>query len=248
MWGFTVRGRWRPNINCNILTPLLWPSRCVFLVHLMLNRRTWGSLSWVLAFFTASYQHLLRTPTHQGLKPLRPGVAFPTTSLLQLAATPLAVRLNWQLAYRIQLSYIIVRRPLDLWNQMFNRHQAEITVMQFRGHYLPVHHLEWHFARVEGQNITPRESSVFRDSYACEYFMHFVYFTYSYILNMLHPAQRMWANECVILNKMIWVKYKYLRPFNSVPKFNYCYYMATLETPLLCAKKWLILNRIIIVW
>ena len=32
------------------------------------------------------------------------------------------------------LSYIIVQRllyrPLDLWNRMFNRHQAEITVMQ----------------------------------------------------------------------------------------------------------------------
>ena len=75
---------------------------------------------------------------------------------------------------------------------MFNRHQAEITVMQFRGHsllvhhsvvyhgnffssshfisqfsatrfplitairmchFLPVHHLEWHFW--PGQNITP---------------------------------------------------------------------------------------------
>ena len=32
-----VRGSWRPNINCNILTPLLWPSRCVFLVLLMLG-------------------------------------------------------------------------------------------------------------------------------------------------------------------------------------------------------------------
>ena len=39
-----------------------------------------------------------------------------------------------------QLSYIIVRRPLLLWNRMFNRYQAEITVMQFRGHSLPVHH------------------------------------------------------------------------------------------------------------
>ena len=85
---------------------------------------------------------------------------------------------------RTQLSYIIVQRPVDLWNRMFNRHQAEITVMQFRGHslpvrqsmrvswdffslshfvsqfpptrfplltaigmchFLPVHHLEWHF-------------------------------------------------------------------------------------------------------
>ena len=41
---------------------------------------------------------------------------------------------------RIQFNYIIVRCPLDLWNRMFNRHQAEITVMQFRGHSLPVHH------------------------------------------------------------------------------------------------------------
>ena len=41
---------------------------------------------------------------------------------------------------RTQFNYIIVRRPLDLWNRMFNHHQAEITVMQFRGHSLPVHH------------------------------------------------------------------------------------------------------------
>ena len=41
------------------------------------------------------------------------------------------------------LRYIIVQRPLDrpldLWNRMFNRHQAEITVMQFTGHSDPVH-------------------------------------------------------------------------------------------------------------
>ena len=30
-------------------------------------------------------------------------------------------------------------RPLDLWNRMFDRHQAEITVMQFTGHSPPVH-------------------------------------------------------------------------------------------------------------
>ena len=96
-----------------------------------------------MAFFTASYQHLLRTSTHQGPKAQRPDVAFPTTSRplrLQLSATPLA--------RRTQLSYIIVRRPLDLWNRMFNCHQAEITVMQFRGHSLPVHQsmsVPWEF-------------------------------------------------------------------------------------------------------
>ena len=36
--------------------------RCVFLVPLMLNRRPWCPLWWVLAFFTASYQHLLWSP------------------------------------------------------------------------------------------------------------------------------------------------------------------------------------------
>ena len=40
-------------------------------------------------------------------------------------------------------SYIIVQRPLNrplnLWNGMFNRHQAEITVMQLTGHSLLVH-------------------------------------------------------------------------------------------------------------
>ena len=45
-----------------------------------------------------------------------------------------------QLARRTQLNHIIVRHPLDLWNRMFNRHQAEITILQFRGHSLPVHH------------------------------------------------------------------------------------------------------------
>ena len=40
--GLRVRGSWRPNINCNFLTPLLWPSRCVFLVLLMLGSTPFG--------------------------------------------------------------------------------------------------------------------------------------------------------------------------------------------------------------
>ena len=70
-------------------------------------------------------------PTHQGPKPLGPCVAFTTTTRLKLAAT--------QLARRTQLSNIIVQRPLDLWNWMFNRHQAKITVMQFKGLSHPEH-------------------------------------------------------------------------------------------------------------
>ena len=39
--------------------------RCVFLVLQMLNRRPRSSLCWVMAFFTASYQQLPWTPTHE---------------------------------------------------------------------------------------------------------------------------------------------------------------------------------------
>ena len=127
MWGFTVRGSWRSNITAIFWTPLLWPSTlCLSRSPGLLKRKAWSPLCWVLAFFTASYQHLLWTPIHQGPKPLRPGVAFPTTS------SPLE----------------IVRRPLDLWNRMFNCHQAEITAMQFTDHSLPVHQfmsVPWEF-------------------------------------------------------------------------------------------------------
>ena len=102
------------------------------------DRTFWGPLCWVLAFFTASYQHLLWTSAHQGPRPLRPGVALSTPSRLQLRPQ-LYCNCHWD---STQLSYIIVQRPLDhpldLWNRMFNRHQAEINVMQFTGHSLPV--------------------------------------------------------------------------------------------------------------
>ena len=90
-----------------------------------------------------SLLHLIRTPIHQGF-PRAPSagcgfpyhISSPTPSDPQLNCT--WTRTQLALARRTQLSYIIVRRPLDLWNRMFNRHQAEITVMQFRGHSLLV--------------------------------------------------------------------------------------------------------------
>ena len=56
--------------------------RCVFLVLLLLNRRLRGPLCWLMAFFTASYQQLPWTPTHQSPKAPRPDVAFLTISRL----------------------------------------------------------------------------------------------------------------------------------------------------------------------
>ena len=52
-------------------TAIFWPhsygrQRCVFLVLLTLNRRPWGPLCWVMAFFTASYLQPLWIPTQSG--------------------------------------------------------------------------------------------------------------------------------------------------------------------------------------
>ena len=130
-----VRGSRRPNRNSNILTPKLWPSALCLSRSLDAQLEPWGPLCWVVAFFIASYQDLLWTPAHPG-----PNGPF---GLMWLSLPHLVynfVQSPTQLARRTQLSYVIVRRPLDLCNRMFNRHQAEITVMQFRGHSLPVHH------------------------------------------------------------------------------------------------------------
>ena len=111
----------------------------------LLNRRPraqsagcWLSLLHLISIFSGP-----QTPS--GF-PRAPSVecSFLYHSRLQLSGTLLAT----PLARRTQLNYIIVRRPLDLWNRMFNRHQAEITVMQFRGHSLPVYQsmsVPWEF-------------------------------------------------------------------------------------------------------
>ena len=90
-------------------------------------------------------------------EPLRPGVAFPTISRLQLA-----LELNCPAFCSIRRPYITFKLPrsdmdtpprlrnffwylairmchfLYLWNGLCDRHRAEITVMQFRDHSLPV--------------------------------------------------------------------------------------------------------------
>ena len=132
-----MRGSWRPNITAIYWPPLLWPSAlCPSRSPGLLNRRPRGpALWWMMAFFTTSYQQLVWTPTHQGSRgPLRR--AFFTTSCL-------LTRLISNLDFLSWLIYIIVQRPLNhplnLWNGMFDRHHAEITVMQFRGHSLTVY-------------------------------------------------------------------------------------------------------------
>ena len=66
--------------NCNILTPTLMS---VSVVSFSFSRSAQPEAQGptLLAFSTASYQQLLWTPNHQGLQgPLRPDMAFPTTT------------------------------------------------------------------------------------------------------------------------------------------------------------------------
>ena len=69
--------------NCNILTPTLMAINVVSFSFSRVAQLEAQGPSSLLAFSTTSYQQLLWTPTHQGLQgPLRPGLAFPTTSHL----------------------------------------------------------------------------------------------------------------------------------------------------------------------
>ena len=131
--GLRVRGSWRSNI-----TRIFWPhcygsQRCVFLVlHGCSTRGPAGCLLSLLHLISNfSGPQLIRAPNPFGLVWL---------SLPQLISNWL--QLNWHLTSVLTALYnnsTPTRSPPDLWNRVFNRHQAEINVMQFTGHSLPVH-------------------------------------------------------------------------------------------------------------
>ena len=131
---FTVRMSWRPNRTAIYWPPTLMAVSVVSLGLLMLNRRPGGSaFCWVLAFSTTTCHQRVSKTTGSPEDPFglvwlsQPHLVYNSNSNSSL---------SWQ-------SYIIVQRPLNhllnLWNGMFDRHQAEIIVMQFIGHSLPVH-------------------------------------------------------------------------------------------------------------
>ena len=162
-----MRGSWRPNRNCNFLTPLLWPSTlCLSCspdagVH---SVGCWISLLHLISIFSGP--QLIRAPSPFSLVWLY----LPNIVYLHSNSTATGRNSNclwnstgtWLLSW---LSYIIVQRPLDRpldhWNRMFNRYQAEITVMQFRGHSLPVHQsmsVSWALpCPISSANFRPRD-------------------------------------------------------------------------------------------
>ena len=159
----------------HILTPLLWPSRCV------LFSWCWGPLhrgfsEGPLGRVWPSLPHLVSNSLgvcwqlHRGLSECPLGQVWP--SLPHLVSTvwnspgnciggfPRAPSVGCGFPYHISSLTLWesagncfgtpnstelnnnstpTRSPTGSLNHMFNRHQAEITVMQFRGYSLPVH-------------------------------------------------------------------------------------------------------------
>ena len=113
--------------------PLLWPSAlCLSRSH---DAKPEAQGPTLLAFSTASYHQLVWSPNSIG----GPEGPFGRVwlSLLHLVSNssdlqPVCLPVHTEF-------YRPLNRPLNLWNGMFDRHQAEITVMQFIGHSLPVH-------------------------------------------------------------------------------------------------------------
>ena len=141
--GLRVRGSWRPNITAIYIDPHSYGQRCVFLVLQGCSIRGPGAHSAGFLYHILSATSL--DPNSSGApRATSAWCGFPY-HISSLTPTVTLWLLSW-------LSYIIVQRPLNrplnLWNGMFDCHQAEITVMQFRGHSLPVHQsmsVSWDF-------------------------------------------------------------------------------------------------------
>ena len=122
-------------------TAIFWPhsygrQRCVFLVlqhcstegpGTQLSAGWWLSLLHLISIFSGpQFNRGPRAPSAWCGFPYHISSITPSDLLLEI--------LSW-------LCYIIAQRPLshllDLWNRMLDRHQAEITVMQFPANFLP---------------------------------------------------------------------------------------------------------------
>ena len=144
-----MRGSWRPNKTATYWPQLLWPSAFLSRSPGLLNRGPRGpALCWVRVFSTASYLQLVWSPNSSIGGPERP---FCWVMFSQQHHFPTLWSPNWSNFLCTQLynsstptQYLPITGHRNmhsrrLWNGMFDRHQAEITVMQFTGHSLPVH-------------------------------------------------------------------------------------------------------------
>ena len=138
--------------NCNKLAPTLMSiSVVLFSFSRAAQPEVWGPSSLLddgFLYRILSLTHLISNLIGGPEGPFCWVVTFPTTSSLQLTWYPT----NWlpvfselynssiansiSILMATQAGICHFRR---LWTGMFDRHKAEITVMQFTGHSLPVH-------------------------------------------------------------------------------------------------------------
>ena len=121
--------------NCNILIPTLM---AVSVVSFSFSRAAQPEAQGPSSLLDDGFLYCILSPT--GLQNSIGGPKSPFgqvwLSLPHLVSNVSDPQLSDFLSWP---SYIIVQHPLNLWNGMFDRHQVEITVMQFRGHSLLVH-------------------------------------------------------------------------------------------------------------
>ena len=139
-----MRGCWRPNVNF-----IFWPhcyDRHVVSCSPDVGIHSIGAFRGPPRSGVAFPYHIwsllsgIILATASGVSEVSLGRVWP--SLQHLVSNPLGV--CWQLLWdpnstELNNNSTPTRSPTGSLNRMFNRHQAEITVMQFRGYSLPVH-------------------------------------------------------------------------------------------------------------
>ena len=144
-----MRGSWRPNRTATYWPPTLMAIRVVsFSFSRVAQPEAWGT-----SLLDAGFLYRILSPT--GLQ-IQSGVPKALSagwwlSLPHLVSNSSDLQLT---DFLPSPSYIIVQSPTQylpmdwpsemchfccLWNGMFDCHRAEITVMQFTGHSVPVH-------------------------------------------------------------------------------------------------------------
>ena len=142
-----VRGSWWPNRTAIYWPPLLWPSAlCLSRSPGLLNRRPGGLALLSTGFFyhIFSLTHLISNSIGgpKGQDGSFPYHIYSNSSDLQLNWLPVLTELyNSSIVHSISPHNL----PSEIchfccpWDGMFDCHRAEIIVMQFTGHSLPMH-------------------------------------------------------------------------------------------------------------
>ena len=112
MWGFTVRGSWKPNRNCNILIPTLM---AISVVSFLFSRCSTGGPGAHSAGWWLSLLHLI------------------------------SIFYECTMGIFFTLSHFVSQFPPTRF--------PLITAIRMC-HFLPVHHLEWHFRPGRRSNTT----------------------------------------------------------------------------------------------